>query len=530
MRRWNGWGEQTREFPVPGPLVDMLTQVLGPGCRPVDVGLADVVAGVEPSRLPSGDLISADPADRVRHARGQSFPDLVAVRSGRLGAVPDAVAYPLSTADVRSLLGFADDHDAHVIPFGGGTSVVGGVTAPVSEVPVLTVDLARLDRLERLDERERLATFGAGVVGPQVEARLRAHGLTLGHFPQSFELSTLGGWVATRSSGQQSLGYGRIEDLFAGGRLESPVGTLELPPFPASAAGPDQRQVVLGSEGRLGILTEATVRIRPVPEVDDVHAVFFPSWDQGLVATRQIAQAGVPLSMLRLSTGSETATSLALAAHSRKVAALERALAVRHLGTGKCLLLMGVTGTAGQARRHRREALTVARRHGGVHIGRALGRRWKRDRFRQPYLRNGLWERGYGVDTVETATTWSRVPAVLAAVEEALRDALADFGERVLVGSHLSHVYPTGSSIYATFVFRLGGDAEETLLRWERLKAAASVTVVAHGATISHQHGVGLDHRDYLMAEKGEVGMRALRDLTSSFDPDGRMNPGKLVR
>ena len=524
MQRWNGWGDTTRDATVPAGLPVLLDRVLGPGTPPLDAGLADVLRRLPAPRLAAGGGLSTDPEDRLRHARGQSFPDLVALRSGQVGAVPDATALPTSAQDVRGLLRRADELDAVVVPYGGGTSVVGGVTTPVSERPVLAVDLRRLQRLERLDERSLLASFGAGVVGADLEAQLRSHGLTLGHYPQSFEHSTLGGWVATRSAGQQSFGSGRIEDLFAGGRLEAPGGRLDLPPFPASATGPDLRQVVLGSEGRLGVLTEVTVRVRRLPEVDEVSAAFLPDWVAGVDAARALAQDGHGLSMVRLSSGPETATGLVLAGRVGDL--LSRLLAVRRLGPGRCLLLVGTTGSRTSAAQARRRAAHVVRRRGGTWTGAALGRAWQRQRFRQPYLRDRLWELGYGVDTVETATTWDRVPGLVARVEQALHGAL---DEPVHVGTHLSHVYRSGSSAYTTVLFRLGSEPATTLERWRRLKTAATGAVVAAGGTVSHQHGVGVDHRDAVVRAQGPSATAVLATALGALDPDGRMNPGKLL-
>jgi alkyldihydroxyacetonephosphate synthase len=470
--------------------------------------------------------VSIDAADRVRHARGQSLPDWVALRGGRIDAFPDGVAAPTSSGEVRELLRFAAGADATVIPYGGGTSVVGHVNAGTTRT--LTVDLSRLNRLLHFDGRGGLATFGAGVRGPDLEAELRARGFTLGHFPQSFEYSTLGGWVATRSSGQQSLGYGRIESLFAGGVLEAPTGTLALPPFPASAAGPDLRQLVLGSEGRLGILTEATVRITPLPQAESLHAVFVPDWERGVAAARAIVQAGLPLSILRLSTARETETTLALAGHERLVAALERFLAVRRVGRGKCLLLIGFTGRASLARASRREALAIARAHRGVHVGRTFGRQWLRNRFRTPYLRNTLWDAGYAIDTVETAVRWDAVPDMVAGIEGALLGATIA-PERVHVFTHLSHLYPSGSSIYTSCVFPLGETPDRTLEHWQRMKQAASTAIVSRGGTISHQHGIGVDHAPYLHTEKGDLGMATIGEACRVFDPGGLMNAGKLM-
>ena len=529
MRRWNGWGDDTVSAALPPRAVEALAAWVGPGTAPRDAKPAEALAAVPASRLAARDGLSTDPWERLLHARGQSLPDWIALRSGRVGVVPDAVAFPESPEDVARLLVWARETGARLIPYGGGTSVAGHVSPRASEAPVVTLDLARLSRLASLDETSRLATFGAGVKGPDLEAALRAHGFTLGHFPQSFELSTLGGWVATRSSGQESLGYGRIERLFAGGRVETPSGRLDLPPFPASAAGPDLRELVLGSEGRLGVITEGTVRVSPLPAREEVHGVFLADLPSAVAAVRELIAMRLPLSMLRLSTPEETRTTLLLAGHERLVRALEAYLSFRGAGEEKCLLLVGVSGSENLVRQTRRQALGTLAMRGGVAAGKAFGREWHRNRFRAPYLRNSLWEAGWAVDTLETAAPWSRVPALLASVEAALRDGLAGEGERVHVFTHLSHVYLDGSSLYTTYLFRLAKDPDASLARWRTLKAAASDAIVAGGGTISHQHGVGEDHAPWLEAEKGALGVKALRELFRSFDPEGLMNPGKLV-
>jgi alkyldihydroxyacetonephosphate synthase len=527
MRRWNGWGDDHIHGELPPAGARFLAERVGPGAHRPDAALDELVRAVPPSRLPAHPLVTADPETRLRHARGHSLPDWAELRYGCVASFPDGVAFPESAADVRELLARAAAWGAHVIPYGGGTSVVGHLTP--GPAPTLTLSMARMRRLLRLDAGCRLATFEAGVSGPDLEAQLRARGFTLGHFPQSFEYSTLGGWVATRSSGQQSLRYGRIEQLFAGGRVETPAGPLDLPPLPASAAGPDLRQLVLGSEGRLGVIAEATVRVQPIPEREESSAIFFAGWPQAVAATRALAQSGLPLAMLRLSTPVETATNLAVAGHERAIGVLERLLALRGLGAGKCMLLLGIAGAAATVAAARREALAIVGRHGGVDAGRALGRQWAQGRFRTPYLRNALWERGYAVDTMETALEWCRVPVFVAGLAAALPRALAPWGERCHVFTHLSHVYPSGSSVYTTVVFRLAPGFEELIDRWRALKAAASETIVAYGGTISHQHGVGLDHRAYLAAEKGALGLGAISAALAHLDPDGIMNPGKLV-
>lgn len=528
MRLWNGWGDDTVETALPPGGLRFIVERVGEATPSRDAELSDALAAVPASRLDSLSGASTDPEARLRHARGQSFPDWLAMRHGRMGPFPDAVATPRSHEETRTLLGKAAAAGAAVIPYGGGTSVVGHLNAEAGGRPVLSIDTSLMSRLLDLDEGSRLARFGAGAAGPNLESQLRAHGYLLGHYPQSFEYSTVGGWVAARSSGQQSLRYGRIEQLFAGGRLTTPIGDLELPTVPASSAGPDLRELVLGSEGRMGLLTEAIVRVRPVPEREAFHVVFFGDWDTASKAVREIAQARPPLSMLRLSNVRETETQLELAGHPRLIGAMRRYLRLRGVGDSPCMLVIGITGDVREYRYGRGAALAIARRYGGVHVGRGIGKSWAKSRFAGPYLRNLLWENGYGVDTAETAVDWPRVTPTMQAMEAAASGALETFGERVHVFTHLSHVYPQGSSIYSTFVFRLTGDHDRDLERWRRLKAAVSEAVVAAGGTISHQHGVGVDHKPYLAAEKGE-GLAALRAAFAHFDPDGLMNPGKLL-
>ncbi len=531
MRRWNGWGDEQIDYPLPASAAPFLMAALGPPMPPEDARLADVVASVPASRLPVHRLVSTDSPDRVLHARGQSLPDWIALRSGRIPAFPDGVAYPAANDQVRELLDYAQRVQARVIPYGGGTSVVGHVNVLPGDAPVLTVDLRRMNRLLDLDHISQVATFGAGITGPDLEAQLRAHGLTLGHFPQSFELATLGGWIVTRSNGQQSLGYGRIEAMFAGGRLESPAGTMILSTFPASAAGPDLREMVLGSEGRLGVLTEASVRVRPLPEVEEFRAVFFPDFRRGQEAVREMMQARLPLSMLRLSTDLETETTLALAGHERVIRLLKGWLRFRGVRGQRSMLIMGLDGSEASVSLARQQALALATSHGGVDVGTMLGDQWRKGRFRTPYLRNTLWEAGYALDTLETATQWDNILSMVDVIEKALRPGLQDIGERVLAFSHLSHTYPSGSNVYTTYLYRIpeSGDPEETLRRWHVLKTAASEAILAAGGTITHQHGIGADHLEYLSAEKGALGIAALRDLSECFDPAGIMNPGKLI-
>ncbi len=529
-RRWNGWGGEHTHYPLKPKALAYLNQVLsGPGAILPDASLESVIAQVPQSRLPPHPLVSADAETRIRHARGQSFPDWLAMRSGLFGRFPDGVALPASSDEVREVLRWAYAHQFAIVIYGGGTSVAGHVNVPACLEPVLSLSLERLNRLLALDRESQIATFGAGTPGPALERQLKENGYTLGHFPQSWELSTVGGWVATRSSGQQSLRYGRIEQMFAGGQIETPQGTMTLPDVPASSAGPDLRALVLGSEGRIGAITEVKLRVMAQPEHESFHAAFVPDWEAGLKLVRQVAQAKVPLSMLRLSNPAETAVQLALAGDHPLAGLYDRSLGLLGCKDGdRCMLTYGATGSRREARfalEGMRRALHEAR---GTALGHGfMGKLWEHSRFRVPYLRNGLWERGFSIDTAETAINWNKVTATMLAMEEAIE--VASSGEPVLVFSHLSHVYSQGCSVYTTYLFRNGRSYEETFERWRACKTAISEAIVKMGGTISHQHGVGRDHAPWLFYEKGQQGMGALRTLTRYFDPEGRLNPGCLL-
>lgn len=529
MRRWNGWGDDQFNLELPPQGQQFLGERIGAATALDDASLDWVCSQVPESRLPAHELIDTDTETRVRHARGQSLPDWLAMRSGDFGVFPDGVATPSNSAEVRVLLEYARSHEVTVIPYGGGTSVAGHINPVAGDKPVLTIDMGAMNRLLDLDPESQIATFGAGTPGPLVESQLRAKGYTLGHFPQSFELSTIGGWVASRSSGQQSLRYGRIEQLFAGGRIETLQGTLEIPTLPASSAGPDIREMILGSEGRVGLITEVKVRVTPLPEQEGFHVVFFPNWAKAKAAARQLVQNRTQLSMLRLSNAVETETQLALAGHPTQIRLLESFLSFRGAKDQKCMMTFGLTGSKHQCRSALREARRLCATHDGVYTGTLLGRKWAEKRFTMPYLREALWQMGYAVDTLETATDWDNVDNLLERIENNLRNGLEAEGEKVHVFTHLSHFYPQGSSIYTSYVFRTGDSYEDTLERWKTLKHSTSRLIVENRGTISHQHGVGKDHAPFLPVEKGELGMLAIRNLCQAFDPDGLLNPGTLL-
>ncbi len=526
-RRWNGWGFEGKSFPVPAGAQRWLAERVGAGEALPAIAEAEI--DVPPSRaLPAFPVPPVgDRAVRLRHACGQSFPDLVALRTGAIPAFPDAVCFPEGPAQVDELVRAASAGGVTLIPRGGGTSVVGGVTVPPGARPIVVVSLERLSGLVSLDGGSRLATFRAGTLGPEVEEALAPHGLRLGHEPQSFEFSTVGGWVAARSAGQRSTGIGKIDDLVAGIEIATPVGVWRLPAQPGSAAGPELRRLVVGGEGRLGVITEATLRVRAVPESEDGLAVLLPGWAAGQDVCRRLVQDGVSVEVLRLADPEETSLAMTLASLSRFAARASRTLfSLRRYRHG-CLLLLGWTGSAQEVTLAEQAAARAWRAAGGLPLGRAGWRRWRADRFRHPYLRDAILSAGWGVDTLETAAAWSCLEAVYGGVREAMWRAGEGMGVRIAVGCHLSHAYTDGASLYFTFFWPLARGRE--LVQWGALKAAATDALLDAGGTLSHHHGVGRIHTSYLEREVGAPGVAALSALAHALDPNAVLNPGVLL-
>lgn len=529
MKRWCGWGNSETIYPLAEIARKYMENIIGEPEPVTDITLDDILAGIPASRLSPRLGVHIDTQDRLAHARGQSLPDWVSIHSGEVEAYPDAVAYPESENNLEEIFTYARENNAIIIPYGGGSSVLGHINPLAGERPVMSVDMGRMDKLLDLDTTSRMVTFEAGVPGPKLEEQLKAKGLTLGHFPQSFEYSTLGGWVVTRSVGQQCYRYGRIDEMFLGGRMLTPQGWMDFPGHPASAAGPDLRQMVLGSEGRMGILSQATLRVHPIPQQEKFNAVFFPHWEAGASAVREIAQAGVAVSMLRLADKDETLTTLKLSGKERLVNLAQNGLKLVGISDDRCLLIYGLTGSEDECQQAYWQVQTFCKKYGGFAVNMVIGDMWRKTRFTTPYLRNTLWDSGYALDTLETCLPWSKVLLAVNAIKNALSTALDDENEKILVFAHLSHVYDVGAGTYITYLWRRSPDPKVTLARWQKLKTAASQKIIEFGGTISHQHGVGVDHIPYLAAEKGELGIKLIKEICTTIDPTGMMNPGKLV-
>ncbi len=461
-----------------------------------------------------------DDMTRLRCSGGFSFTDLCRRRWPQ-GPVPvvDAVALPDSHEQVRAILDAATAHGWAVVPFGGGTSVVDGIG--VADRPTIGVAFWRMNAVKHLDPQSGEVVVEPGVTGPELERWLGARGFTWSHLPQSWERATVGGYAATRSSGQASTGYGRSDATVTKVRVASPRGDFSLGTAPASAAGPDLQQLFLGSEGAFGILTEVGVRVRPVPEKQVYDGVLFPTFAAGSRAFRELLQQRTPADVMRLSDADESAVNLAMSGlHGWKKQAFDRYTALRKVDGG-CLAIAGWEGPAEVVRSRRGLAHKVFGRFGGVNLGGMVGNAWRKGRYSGPYLRDALLDAGYLVETLETANEWSELSATYAAVPAAIR---AEIGN-CLIGTHLSHIYPTGASLYFTVIAALEDDP---VAQWRRAKRAATDALVATGATITHHHAVGRDHAPWLPAEIGQSGVDLLRAIKAHLDPDGIMNPGVL--
>jgi alkyldihydroxyacetonephosphate synthase len=535
--KWWGWGDPRESFPLPQRAADLLRREIGLAQqRRSPVALEDVrlsEPGLPPgfrdrlARIVGAESVRDDRRARVLHAAGKGYPDLVRQRSGQCEQAPDAVVAPNSHESVRAVLDACAKAGVAVVPFGGGTSVVGGVEPLRGAFPaVIAVDLGRLDSLVGLDECSLVAVLQPGLRGPEAEALLARRGLTLGHFPQSFRYGSLGGFAATRSVGQASTGYGRFDELVQGLRCAAPAGDVDLATVPASAAGPSVRELIVGSEGTLGVITELALRVRPRPRSRRYEGWVFRSFADGVDALRTLEQQGAAPHVARLSDEEETRVSMALAGGGLRNEAGRVYLRARGYAAG-CLVIVGWEGTPETVRRRHALGARLLRRAGGLALGRGPGAAWERTRFATPYLRDELLERGVMVETLETATTWSNLLALHQAVAAALQRALAARGTPPIVMCHMSHLYPTGASLYFTFLARQ--EADRPVEQWRAAKHAASEAIVCGGGTISHHHAVGRDHASWLASEVGVLGVQALRSAKSALDPAGIMNPGKLL-
>jgi alkyldihydroxyacetonephosphate synthase len=484
--------------------------------------------------------VRVDKQARVEHAYGKSYCDLIRIRAGYIPNPPDAVVYPVDQRQICSLLSWAVERDIVIVPFGGGSTVLGGVEPPDDDRPVITLDLANLDRVLCVDPISRKARIQAGATGPEIESQLNAQGFTLGHFPQSFEFSTLGGWIATRSAGQNSNGYGKIEDMTQAVRAVTPAGVIETKGAPSTASGPSLLQQIIGSEGAYGIITEAWMRIRPLPAMQDYRGILFLGLEDGIAACCDLMQSvDLRPAIVRLSDAAETAAYAALNHKHQGLRGLaggllERYLKVQGYGltSGGALMLLGFDGTADWVAGQWARALEICNDHYGRPLGRAMGQAWMRDRYAQPYLRDALLDRGIMVDTLETATTWSNLTHLYESMITAMRGVISvTNGGSGYVMTHICHTYEHGASLCPTFLVSQVHDPDPLVKQeqWQVVKQATTDAILAAGGTLTHHHGIGRDHAPWLREEVGPLGVESLEALKHTFDPTGIMNPGVLL-
>jgi len=483
----------------------------------------DAVALPAPRIAPPAALAglgSSAPRDRIMHTYGRSYRDLARGFRGDFAAAPDWVAYPGDEEEIAAILRWCSDARIAAIPYGGGTSVVGGVEGGAGGRGVVSIDLRRLDRVLEVDPVSRAARIQAGARGPGIEEQLAPHGLTLRHYPQSFEFSTLGGWIATRAGGHFATLHTHIDDFVEAVRMVTPAGMYATRRLPASGAGPSPDRLALGSEGILGVITEAWLRVQARPRFRASASVVFRSFDDGVRAARALAQSGLHPSNCRLldrteallnGVGGDGGATLLLGFESADHplnAWIERALAIAAEAGGACPEgpVLRDDGEAGKA---------------------AAAATYRQSFFQAPYLQSALVSLGVVADTFETACTWDRFDALHAAVRGAVEEAMAQACGGGVLACRFTHVYPDGPAPYYTFLAK-GREGEE-IAQWEAIKRAAGDAVAAAGGTITHHHAVGRFHRPWYDRERPEPFALALRAAKRAIDPAGIMNPGVLV-
>ena len=513
-RNWWGWGFADGRID-PAPMAAYARETLGFGSDEIEdpVSLESIV--LPPPRLDTAGMasLSTDKLDRIHHSLGKSYLDTIRAFRGSIEHPIDAVAHPSDELELEDVLAWAQTRNAAVIPYGGGTSVVGGVEPRVPDRfdGAISLDLSALDRVLEVDPVSRSARIQAGASGPVLEDQLREHGMTMRFFPQSFELSTLGGWVATRAGGHFATARTHIDDLVESIRAITPTGLWESRRLPGSGAGVSPDRMLLGSEGTLGVVTEAWMRVQPRPEHRASRAVRFKTYEAACDAVRAVVQSGLTPANCRLLDPTEAVqTGAGDGVHS--------------------VFVLGFESTEVEVSELLRQGLAICTQHGGEfdepsgESGGSAVEAWRGAFLAMPYLRDALLRCGVLSDTFETSITWDRFPGFHRDVMAATR---AGLGEPCRVSCRFTHVYPDGPAPYITVIApaRRGEEIEQ----WWEFKRAASDAIIEAGGTITHHHAVGRDHRAWYDAQRPDVFAAALAGAKSVVDPSGMLNPGVLI-
>lgn len=545
--RWWGWGDGSNEFslaqkPYFWPWViktlniskvTLTTPVNRKTIRLPEPILNKIFIDQISTRL-RPDQISTDEDARLCHSYGKSYRDLLRIRMGIVTSSPDAVIYPENHEDVEFIVKAAHENHVCLIPFGGGTNIVGAVEPTQNRNQMLvSLHMGSMNQLLSLDEKSLTACFEVGVLGPALEEKLNGLGYSLGHVPDSFEFSTLGGWIATRSAGQQSDTYGKIEDMVVGIKCVTPIGTLTTRPTPASSIGPDLNKFVIGSEGTLGIITEATMKIHKIPQAKEYVGLIFPSFERGVEATYAMVQSSTPPSMIRLLDENDTQ----IAMHTKPTASflksqiqnIKQAI-LTHVAGYKtpCLMIIGFEGEASQIKKSMKNCIKLCRKEKGISAGASVGKKWRKSRFDVPYLRDFIMDHGILVDVAETVTVWSNLIPLYKQVKKAITQSIEKTGYQAFVGCHISHSYQCGASLYFTYSCQQAPGKE--FEQYNFIKGSATEAIVKYGGSLSHHHAVGYEHRPWLQEEIGVTGIYALQGLKNCLDPHHISNPGKLMQ
>ena len=547
--RWWGWGDVNKTYPIEErptyvPFIEKKLDIKVDKIRHPDPDLDDlelresrlkpkVLAAIE--GIAGEGNVSTTRRDRVMHAIGRSYRDCLLARMGQINHPPDAVVFPGSEAEIVELLRLAEAESLAITPFCGGSSVVGGVEPLDVDgfSGTVSVDLRRMNTVISVDPEKRTARIEAGIWGPELEDELSRYGLYLGHAPESFLFSGLGGWIASRGAGRQSTSFGKIEEMIQAVRMVTPRGVIDTTDVPAEATGPDLDRIICGSEGTLGIITEATMKVRPLPRVYDYRGLLFKEFEGGVQAVREMLQSGHVPEAVRISDDEESAFAMQVrrpSSNPNKEKAVQAALkGLERFGysfyTG-AFAILGCEGKGVEVSGRMRRIQAICRKNGAVPVGKGAGMEWYNGRYDHPYLRDIMFGWGVMTDTLETATTWDNIIPLYHAVKKAIREALAEYDSKAIVACHLSHSYVTGSSLYFIFLGKIAEGRE--VEQWEHLKRKAGDAILANGGTITHHHGVGYEHAPWFEKEYGPQGMELLRGMKKALDPSGIMNPGKL--
>lgn len=469
--------------------------------------------------------------DRLKYAIARSYHDILKVFKNGIQFYPDFILFPESDEDVKHILSVCNENDIKLVTYSGGSNVTGATESTNVSGSIAILNMTRMNSLIELDEDSLTATFQAGIYGPEVENKLNAKGFTLGHFPQSFEYSTLGGWVATRSAGQESGLYGKIEDMVLGLNVLAPSGEINHEDYPKHASGIDFHSLFVGSEGTLGVITSAKMKISKIPQSYSWSVALFKDFESGSDAIKEMTQSGIHASITRLSDADETKMLSLMSSPEKswikaKIKEIVKARLIKKGYTKPCILMMRFAIKHAMDTHQIAAAKTICKGNGAKMLPANVSSTWEEKRFALPYLRDTMLEHRLLIDTFETVTYWSNLDNLYQGVRKALTEKSDYFERKGLLFCHISHAYETGASLYFTLIIPQEKDQE--LEQWQRYKKVVSDVVIELGGAISHHHGVGKDHQHWYLQKLPANGQKLLQAIKQDLDPKNILNPGKL--